>query len=370
MTAATAKPRRNVTARPAESVQTEVDSRRLAGELASNLRGEVRFDAGSRTLYAEDYSVYRHVPIGVAIPRDVELAEQAGLWAVAAGRPWMNPRRPTGWALSDAAQPPSAAAQPALARRSATAQTCLVQARSCLGARMSRHHAQPPDLFPMLSRGKHRSPRTGACFMELASLLAGERWSDRPACTHPLLAAVARHVNDHTSDGGRQRLAKLIPSVIGLTGDDPHIDARIALRSATMALPVVAAGRQRVLAVGVLACERVLADLDGRAVGSLEEQSRLALAEVPHAAKWAYQFTSGVRPSTKGFRRQAAPTIVHDAVEGIAQACVPDPDGMLHNLLVQAIDVCAARAGRDQVGHMVDTAHVGERVSAHGDQYR
>ena len=50
MTAATAKPRRNVTARPAESVQTEVDSRRLAGELASNLRGEVRFDAGSRTL--------------------------------------------------------------------------------------------------------------------------------------------------------------------------------------------------------------------------------------------------------------------------------------------------------------------------------
>ena len=48
--------------------------------------------------------------------------------------------------------------------------------------------------------------------MELASLLAGEPWSDHPACTHPLLAAVARHVNDHTSDGGRQRLTELIPS--------------------------------------------------------------------------------------------------------------------------------------------------------------
>jgi hypothetical protein len=221
---------------------------------------------------------------------------------------------------------------------------------------MSHHDAPSPALLPILSPGKHRNPRKGACFMEFASLLAGERWSDHPACTHPLLAAVARHVNDHTSDAGRQRLADMIPSVIGLTGEDLHIDARIALRSATMALPVVAAGRQRVMAVSVLTCERVLADLDGRAVGSLEEQSRLALAEVPHAAEWAYQFTSGVRPSNKGFRRQAAPTIVQDAVEGIAQACVPDPDGMLHDLLVQAIDVCAARVGREPVGGMVDTA--------------
>jgi hypothetical protein len=235
---------------------------------------------------------------------------------------------------------------------------------------MSYHDVQPPDLFPILSPGKHRNPRTGACFMELASVLAGERWSDHPACTHPLLAAVARHVNDHTSDAGRLRLAPLIPSVIGLTGDDLHIDARIALRSATMALPVVAAERQRVMAVAVLTCERVLADLDGRPVGTLEEQSRRALADAPQATEWAYQFTSGVRPSTKGFRRQAAPTIVHDAVQGIAQACVPDPDRMLRDLLVQAIGECAAWVGRDRVGGMVDTADVGERMSAYGDQYR
>ncbi|HSK97732.1 MAG TPA: hypothetical protein VK891_14015, partial [Euzebyales bacterium] len=60
-----------------------------------------------------------------------------------------------------------------------------------------------PDQVPILSRGKHRSPRKGACFMELASYLAGERWSDHPACTHPLLAALARHVNDRTTDAGR-----------------------------------------------------------------------------------------------------------------------------------------------------------------------
>jgi hypothetical protein len=188
-----------------------------------------------------------------------------------------------------------------------------------------------------------------------------------PPAPTPLLAALARHVNDHTSDAGRQRLTHLIPSVIGLTGEDLHIDARIALRSATMALPVVAAEHQRVMAVSVLTCECVLAGLDGRAPGSLEQQSRLALAKVPHAAAWADQFTSGVRPSHKGFRRQAAPTIVQDAVQGIAQACVPDPDGMLHALLIQAIDVCAAWSVAISPRYGGRSHLVGERMSAHGE---
>jgi hypothetical protein len=215
---------------------------------------------------------------------------------------------------------------------------------------MSRYDYQLPALLPTLSRGKHRSPRKGACFMEFASLLAGERWSDHPACTHPLLAAVARHVNDYTSDTGRSRLAELIPSVIGLTGDDLHIDAAIALGSARLALPVAAAERQRVLAVGVLSCERVLADLDRRPLGELEEASRLALAQVPHAAGWAARFTSNAPSaalSAKRFRQQAGPAIVHNAAQGIAQACVPDPDGMLRDLLIGAIDACAAWARRD-----------------------
>jgi hypothetical protein len=215
---------------------------------------------------------------------------------------------------------------------------------------MSHHDAQSPALLPMLSRGKHRGPRKGACFMEFASLLAGERWSDHPACTHPLLAAVARHVNDYTTDAGRSRLAGLIPSVIGLTGEDLRIDARIALGSATMALPVVAAGHQRVMAVSVLSCERVLAELDGRPADALEAPSRAALEQVPDAARWASRFTGGTRSvavSHKRFRRQAAPTIVRNAVAGIAQACVPDPDEMLRDLLVQAIEVCARWGGRD-----------------------
>ena len=212
---------------------------------------------------------------------------------------------------------------------------------------MSGYENDPPQLVPVLSPGKHRSPRKGACFMELASYLAGERWSDHPACTHPLLAALARDVNDYTSDAARGRLAGLIPSVIGLTGDDLRIDARIALVCARMALPVAAASRQQVLAVSVLVCERVLAELDGRPAGWLPGPSRAPLAQVPHAAQWARGFTRDLPVTAKAFRQRAAPYTVHTAAEGIAQACIPQPDEMLRALLVSAIAECAAWAARE-----------------------
>ena len=206
--------------------------------------------------------------------------------------------------------------------------------------------AATPDLLPVLSRGKHRSSRKGACFMELASFLAGERWSDHPRCTHPLLAALARYVNDLTSDAARPQLAVLIPSVIGLTGEDPHIDVRLALRCATTALPVVSEERQRVLALSVLACEHVLSSLEDRPEGAFEERSREALACAPHAERWARSFERrvvGVRPvSLKGFRRVAAPNTVRCSCEGIAQACVPDTDSLLRAMLASAIEDCAA----------------------------
>ncbi|WP_245658333.1 hypothetical protein [Microtetraspora malaysiensis] len=202
-------------------------------------------------------------------------------------------------------------------------------------------HDQMPTAMPLLSRGKHRNPNKGACFMELASFLAGERWSDHPACTHPLLAGLARLVNDHTSDPARPLLAPMIPSVIGLIGDDPRIDACIALRCAISALPVVSHERQLALAVSVLSAEHVLATLDGRPQGSVSEESARTLAKVPDAARWAYRFRRGVRVSAKGFRRYAAPNTVQLAVRGISEACVADPDALLRTLLTDAITDCA-----------------------------
>jgi FAD/FMN-containing dehydrogenase/Fe-S oxidoreductase len=49
--------------------------RGLERALRSQIEGEVRFDAGSRALYATDASNYRQVPIGVVIPKSVEDVE-------------------------------------------------------------------------------------------------------------------------------------------------------------------------------------------------------------------------------------------------------------------------------------------------------
>jgi FAD/FMN-containing dehydrogenase/Fe-S oxidoreductase len=51
--------------------------RELESLLKKNLRGEVRFDAGSRALYAADASNYRQLPIGVIFPRDAADVEAA-----------------------------------------------------------------------------------------------------------------------------------------------------------------------------------------------------------------------------------------------------------------------------------------------------
>ena len=201
-------------------------------------------------------------------------------------------------------------------------------------------HVAMPELVPVLSRGKHRNARRGACFMEMASFLAGERWSDHPSCTHPLLAGLARLVNDTVSDPWRPRLIPLIPSVIGLTSDDLHVDAEIALRSALVALPVASAPRQHVLATAVLACERVFAGLDGRDPDSVSPRSRDVLAQVPDAASWARSFSGGVSASPRTFRARTAPHILTVAIEGISLSCSPDVEQRLVDLLADTIATC------------------------------
>lgn len=174
--------------------------------------------------------------------------------------------------------------------------------------------------------------------MEMASYLAGERWSDHPSCTHPLLAGLARVVNDHTTDEGRSGLIELIPSVIGLTSKDVRADALIAWRCAVTSLPVVSVGKQRVMAVAVIVADRVLADLDRSGRRDLLPASRRALDQSPAAYEWAVNFTGDDRVPPARFRRVSAPSIVRNAVPAIAESGVPDPDGLLRELLVGAIE--------------------------------
>ena len=58
---------RHVTTAPAD-----VDVSGLKRALTAAVSGEVRFDAGTRAMYANDFSIYRAVPIGVVIPKGPE----------------------------------------------------------------------------------------------------------------------------------------------------------------------------------------------------------------------------------------------------------------------------------------------------------
>ena len=214
-----------------------------------------------------------------------------------------------------------------------------------------------PDIVPMLSAGKHRSPRSGACFMEFASFLAGERWSDHPACTHPALAHLARAVNDLSSSQGRNRLAPLIPSVIGLTSDDPRLGLLLAIDASAAALPAAPLDRQHSLAVGALVCLDALqrtdappaggpASVEGRQdAGHLlltEAESRLreALADAPEAERWATDFLgrNGRWRRAEVTPRQVQATVAM-AVDGVRSACTPFPDERLYALLASSIEL-------------------------------
>ena len=74
-----------------------------------------------------------------------------------------------------------------------------------------------------LARGKHSSPREGVCVMELASMLAGERFSDRPYCVSPAIGGFLRAYNDFVDDRLRQDLYCLASAVVGTRGT-PEIE--------------------------------------------------------------------------------------------------------------------------------------------------
>lgn len=97
-----------------------------------------------------------------------------------------------------------------------------------------------------LSRGRHGSPDDGACVMELASMLAGEPFSDHCRGVCRVLGAFARGYNDAIDDRRRQ---DLIPYAARLVGSEAGREvaaaraqaarrlAREAVRSSRLHLP-------------------------------------------------------------------------------------------------------------------------------------
>src|SRR3954451_14475192 len=129
-----------------------------------------------------------------------------------------------------------------------------------------------PDVLPVLSRGKHKRPEKGACFLEYTSLLAGEPFSDSPACVDRELAAVLRHANDLLSDADRPRLVPLLGRAVGLVNRPPSaadgwpapdpVDARVgSFARTTVALHRRVASRF-LAAIGVVPTQAELREYD------------------------------------------------------------------------------------------------------------
>lgn len=82
------------------------------------------------------------------------------------------------------------------------------------------------DFGPIhLSAGSHTCPLEGMCVMEMVSFLAGEKWSDRPACSSAVISKFAQIINDKTGQEGRDHLQLYIPKLLG-TASPKHEKAR------------------------------------------------------------------------------------------------------------------------------------------------
>ena len=102
------------------------------------------------------------------------------------------------------------------------------------GARMTiqgpaaapRRPPVPPEEVPVLpvsprhqtvrlGKGRHASPRHGACVMELSSMLAGEPFDDHPRAVCPVIAGFLRGYNDLLPDGRHGELYAVAAQVVG-----------------------------------------------------------------------------------------------------------------------------------------------------------
>jgi hypothetical protein len=88
---------------------------------------------------------------------------------------------------------------------------------------------QPSHQTVRLSAGRHPSPHSGACVMELASMLAGEPFTDHPRAVCPVIATVLRAYNDALDDTRRQDLYRFASASVGTRGDRDVRERRFEL---------------------------------------------------------------------------------------------------------------------------------------------
>jgi hypothetical protein len=164
----------------------------------------------------------------------------------------------------------------------------------------------------VLRRGSHVHPRRGACLVELASTLPGGPWTDNPAFVDPVLACLARGVNDRSGEAGRQRLIWLAPWVVA---GPPH----------RLASGVMLAGLAGRFALG--RADPAVAGRLAPAVARLEQP--------PTSSRWPRLWDAR--------RRRDALRVTRSAVRILGQ--IRDHDDVLEELLLMAVNLSRAAEG-------------------------
>jgi hypothetical protein len=230
-----------------------------------------------------------------------------------------------------------------------------------------RRRDSVPDSMPVLTRGKHRRPRDGACLMEYVSVLAGGPFTDSPACTDPTLAAVARAVNDYSGDDQRQRLA-ILASDLTTCGPLELADRQeLARRCLLTAIPYSVGDRRRVLVVGALGIERAAA---GATAGFTPEvvgiDTEFALLGSDTAVREAIERLEVLPVPLDQHRDRGLATSVELAAVTIAEEAF-DSDDVLYDLLVACLDDHRRACGTGWTGARVAARDDGDGVAAGRD---
>ena len=195
-----------------------------------------------------------------------------------------------------------------------------------------------PTAMPILATGRHRSPRHGACLMEYTSVLAGERFSDSPHCTDPVLAAVARAVNDYSSDASRQRIAPYAGDLTTACGAGDDVQRGIVRRCLLTALRFAEGSRRQVLLVALLGVDRAATGAGrGWDDAMLSLDSELALLGRDSGLADAAAYVATLPVSAREHARRASGISVEMAVATIAESAGADADDVLFELFAQCL---------------------------------
>jgi len=127
-----------------------------------------------------------------------------------------------------------------------------------------------------LSGGRHSSPDDGMCVAELASVLAGEPFTDHPASVSRVIAAFLRTYNDRVDADRRQHLLPYAALVVG-TRAGLEVERQRAMRCVTWAVDELGAPVPRLRP----RLRRLARSLPGGSMAFCELAARWAAWRVP-----------------------------------------------------------------------------------------